>query len=88
MKETLTAAAGNKDALSKPFKPFQVNQSNASDIIFEFEAPKKKKEILEQKTVKGMLYMFISAAFFTASAALLKFLYINSDISTYEFTYW
>lgn len=87
MKETLTAAAGNKDALSKPFKPFQVNQSNASDIIFEFEAP-KKKEILEQKKGKGMLYMFISAAFFTASAALLKFLYINSDISTYEFTYW
>ena len=87
MKETLTAAAGNKEALSKPFKPFQVNQSNASDIIFEFEAPKKKL-ILDQKKGKGMLYMLISAAFFTASAALLKFLYINSDISTYEFTYW
>ena len=87
MKETLTAAAGNTDALSKPFKPFQVNQSNASDIIFEFEAP-KMKEILEQKKGKGMWYMLISAAFFTASAALLKFLYINSDISTYEFTYW
>ena len=87
MKETLTAAAGNKEALSKPFKPFQVNQSNASDIIFEFEAP-KTKEILEQKKGKGMVYMFISAAFFTASAALLKFLYLNSDISTYEFTYW
>jgi drug/metabolite transporter (DMT)-like permease len=35
-----------------------------------------------------MVYMFISAAFFTASAALLKFLYLSSDISTYEFTYW
>jgi len=25
MKETITAAAGNKEALNKPFKPFQVN---------------------------------------------------------------
>jgi hypothetical protein len=32
--------------------------------------------------------MFISAAFFTASAALLKYLYLNSAINTYEFTYW
>lgn len=32
--------------------------------------------------------MFISAIFFTTSAALLKYLYMSSDISTYEFTYW
>ena len=58
-----------------------------SDILFEFEAP-KQKEIIEQKKGKGVAYMFISAAFFTASAAMLKVLYLNSDISTYEFTYW
>jgi drug/metabolite transporter (DMT)-like permease len=87
MKESIPASAGNKEALTKPFKPFQVNQSNASDILFEFEAP-KTKDIVEQKNCKGMLYMFISAAFFTTSAALLKYLYLYSDISTYEFTYW
>ena len=32
--------------------------------------------------------MFISAAFYTATACLLKYLYLNSAISTYEFAYW
>lgn len=35
-----------------------------------------------------MMYMFISAFFFTVSAFGLKMLYLNSDINTYEFTYW
>lgn len=35
-----------------------------------------------------MMYMFISALFYTLMAFLLKLLYLNSDISTYEFTYW
>lgn len=32
--------------------------------------------------------MFISAAFYTATACLLKYLYLNSAINTYEFAYW
>ncbi len=32
--------------------------------------------------------MFLSAILFTASAFLLKYFYLNSQISTYEFTYW
>ena len=35
-----------------------------------------------------MMYMLISAGFYTLTAFLLKLLYLNSDISTYEFTYW
>jgi len=35
-----------------------------------------------------MVYMLISAIFFTASAFGLKMLYLYSDINTYEFTYW
>lgn len=34
-----------------------------------------------------MLYMLISAVFCTLMAFFLKLLYIYSDISTYEFTY-
>jgi hypothetical protein len=58
-----------------------------SNSYYEFEAP-KQKELNEQKKGKGVTYMFISAAFFTASAAMLKVLYLNSGINTYEFTYW
>ena len=32
--------------------------------------------------------MFISAVFYTTTACLLKYLYLNSAINTYEFTYW
>ena len=57
-----------------------------SKIDFEFEAP-KHHEVREQKGSKGMMYMLISAIFYTLLAFLLKMLYINSDISTYEITY-
>ena len=35
-----------------------------------------------------MIYMLISAVFFSFMAFLLKTLYINSNISTFEVTYW
>lgn len=75
------------ETLSKPFQPFKLNQSNASNIVFEFEPP-KAKEIVEQKKGKGLGYMFVSAFFYTTTACLLKYLYLNSAISTYEFAYW
>jgi hypothetical protein len=64
-----------------------VNQSGEKDILFEFVAP-EKKVIVEQKGSKGMMYMAISAILFTMSAFFLKILYMNSEINTYEFTYW
>jgi drug/metabolite transporter (DMT)-like permease len=47
-----------------------------------------KKILTEQKGVKGMVYMLISALFFSVMAFILKLLYLNSDINTYEVTYW
>lgn len=35
-----------------------------------------------------MLYMLISAIFYTLMAFFLKLLYLNSPIGTYEVTYW
>ncbi len=35
-----------------------------------------------------MIYMLISAMFFSLMAFLLKLLYLNSHCSTYEVTYW
>jgi len=67
-------------------KYFVVNESNESKIEFEYEAP-VKHEVREQKGSKGILYMFISAMFYTVMATLLKVLYLNSNISTYEVTY-
>lgn len=42
----------------------------------------------ESKGSKGMFYMLLSALCFTVTAFLLKLMYLNSNISTYEFTYW
>ena len=72
--------------LQKSGKYFAINQSNASKIEFNFEAP-VQKEINEHKGVKGIIYMSISAVLYTLMAFLLKVLYLNTAISTYEFTY-
>ena len=70
----------------RPLKYFVLNESNASKIEFEYEAP-VKHEVREQKGSKGIMYMFISAMFYTVMATLLKILYLNSNITTYEVTY-
>lgn len=72
--------------LPRSGKYFLINQSNASKIEFDFEAP-KVKEVREQKGAKGIMYMLIAAIFFTLMAFFLKLLYLNSEISTYEVTY-
>jgi hypothetical protein len=38
--------------------------------------------------MKGMIYMGISAIFSSLMAFILKMLYIHSDITAYEVTYW
>ena len=38
--------------------------------------------------MKGMIYMAISALFFSIMALLLKVLYTYSEITAYEVTYW
>ena len=35
-----------------------------------------------------MMYMLLSAIFYTLMAFFLKMLYLHSDINTYEVTYW
>jgi drug/metabolite transporter (DMT)-like permease len=51
--------------------------------------PKDKEPVHnESKRSKGMFYMLIAAICFTICAFLLKLLYLNSNINTYEFTYW
>jgi drug/metabolite transporter (DMT)-like permease len=42
----------------------------------------------ESKGSKGIFYMLLAACCFTVCAFLLKLLYMNSNINTYEFTYW
>jgi drug/metabolite transporter (DMT)-like permease len=66
---------------------FVINEDNDSKIEFLYE-PKKKKVHREQKGAKGMIYMLISACFFSLMAFFLKLLYLNSSVSTYEVTYW
>ena len=72
---------------SKAANYFVINQDDDSKIEFLYEA-KKKKVVREQKGAKGMIYMFISALFVSLMAFLLKLLYLNSNCSTYEVTYW
>jgi drug/metabolite transporter (DMT)-like permease len=38
--------------------------------------------------MKGMIYMAISAVFYSLMAFLLKLLYLHSTITAYEVTYW
>jgi hypothetical protein len=52
-----------------------------------FEAP-KLMPIVKNKGMKGMIYMAISAFFFSIMALLLKILYSHSLITAYEITYW
>ena len=77
---------------SKPDIPravnyFVLNEDDDSKIDFKYEM-KKKKLIRDQKGAKGILYMLVSAAFFSLMAFILKLLYLHSDINTYEVTYW
>lgn len=73
--------------LPKNGRYFKIDQSLDPEKEYQF---KKVEHHIhsEQKGSKGMMYMFISALFYTLMAFLLKLLYLNSDISTYEFTYW
>ncbi len=75
-------------AQSSKQKYFVLNQSNEVKIDFEFKAPEQEKEHSESKGSKGMSYMLVSAIFFSLTAWRLKVLYMESDINSYEFTYW
>jgi drug/metabolite transporter (DMT)-like permease len=80
---------GETALLDQPTKGhhyFKVNQSHAEEIVFQYEAPVVHVS-REQKGSKGIMYMLISAVFYTIMATLLKILYLNSNISTYEVTY-
>jgi drug/metabolite transporter (DMT)-like permease len=52
------------------------------------ELTKKNRVHSESKGSKGIFYMAISALCMTLVAFVLKILYLNSDVNTYEFTYW
>ena len=66
---------------------FIINEDDDSKLDFNYQPPKTKLH-REQKGVKGMVYMFISALFFSLMAFVLKLLYNHSDVNTYEVTYW
>ena len=66
---------------------FIINEDDDSKIDFDFK-PNSKKVIREQKGAKGMIYMAISSACFSLMAFLLKILYIDTNVSTFEVTYW
>ena len=51
-------------------------------------APVKAPPVIKNKGAKGILYMVISAFSFSMMAFILKKLYLNSNISAYEVTYW
>lgn len=76
-----------KSDMPKAVNYFVINEDDDSKIDYVFE-PKKKKHHQEQKGAKGMIYMLISAIFFSLMAFVLKMLYLNSNVSTYEVTYW
>ena len=63
--------------LQKSGKYFAINQSNASKIEFNFEAP-VQKEINEHKGVKGIIYMSISAVLYT-----LIYYFTNTQATLY-----
>lgn len=77
----------NSTDIPKAANYFVINEDDDSKIDFVFEQ-KKKKVIREQKGAKGMIYMLISACFFSLMAFFMKLLYLNSHIGTYEVTYW
>lgn len=74
----------------EPKKYFKIYQSIAEDFKLELAEglTKEKKVHSESKGSKGIMYMGISAICYTLVAFLLKVLYLNSDVNTYEFTYW
>lgn len=81
------ANLGSTADIPKAANYFVINEDDDSKIEFIYE-PKKKKVSKEQKGAKGMIYMLISACFFSLMAFFLKLLYLNSNVSTYEVTYW
>lgn len=70
-------------------KYFKVHQSVEENFKLELNEELNKEQIhSENKGSKGMVYMAISALCYTFMAFFLKVLYLNSDVNTYEFTYW
>lgn len=82
-----TTMAASLEMPPKATNYFIINEDDDSKIDFNYE-PQKKKIHREQKGAKGMIYMLISACFFSLLAFFLKLLYLNSNIGTYEVTYW
>jgi len=75
-------------------QPLVVNTGNFFTINCEdnnepeYVAPTKQEGLIKNKGAKGILYMALSAAAFAIMSFLLKLLYLRSNISAYEVTYW
>lgn len=84
------------DATTTPSqsKPIQFNDGNYFRVECEendepeYVAPIKLPPVIKNKGAKGIFYMMISAFSFSMVAFILKSLYMHSNISAYEVTYW
>lgn len=67
---------------------FKIEQIESDAVpLYDHEKPKTTLT-QKQKGMKGMIYMAISAVFYSTMAFLLKMLYLHSSITAYEVTYW
>lgn len=75
-------------------KPIQFNDGTYFRVECEtndepaYVQPVKAAPVIKNKGAKGIFYMAISACSFSMMAFVLKKLYMNSNISAYEVTYW
>ena len=67
---------------------FQVNVSFSQEDVIEPDYPQPLILAPKQKGMKGMVYMAIAAVNFSLMAFFMKMLFLNSEITAYEVTYW